>query len=104
MAKAKPQLDHDKDGKAGGAAPKFLPVCGWDESGVDEFLAGAEQQDYGTERYPWPKGLRAELKVAISGMQYLPEVKETVNRIVVEKAGPGLFGRGPFHPAPGTVN
>lgn len=95
MAK-KPQLDHDKNGKAGGSAPKFQPVCGMDEAGVDAFLAAAEQGDKGTERYPWSKGLRAELKAGISGMQFMPHVKEKVNEIVVAKAGPGLLGRGPF--------
>ena len=95
----KPQLDHDHDGRAGGAAPKFdfRPVCGMSEEGVDAFLDEAEQQDKGTARYPWPRRLKPYLKHEIGGMTFMPDVKKRVNEIVVREAGPGLFGRGPFN-------
>lgn len=83
MAKAKKQ-------------PSFKPVCGMDEDGTDAFIDEAERQDVGTARFPWGKSLKADIKSAISGMQHMPFVKEKVNEIVVAKAGPGLFGRGPF--------
>jgi hypothetical protein len=89
MAKAKKQ-------------PSFKPVCGMDEDGTDAFLDDAEQQDVGTSRFPWDKSLKADIKAAISGMQHMPHVKEKVNELVVAKAGPGLFGRGPFK-LPGMI-
>ncbi len=102
MAKhSKAQLDHDGNGKPGGAKrpaarAAFKPVCGMSEEGIDAFLDEAEAQDRGTARFPWPKDLKADIKAAISGMDYMPAVKERVNEIVVAQAGPGLFGRGPF--------
>lgn len=97
MAK-KPQLDHDDDGKEGGAAPKFefKPVCGMSEAGVDAFIDEAEQHDKGTTRFPWSKRLKTLIKRNIDGMTYMPDVKKRLNEIVVAEAGPGLFGRGPF--------
>jgi hypothetical protein len=76
---------------------KAYTVCGMDEAGVDAFLDEAEEMDKGTTRYPWKKSLKTEIKKAIAGMQFMPGVKETVNAVVVSKAGPGLFGRGPFN-------
>jgi hypothetical protein len=98
MAK-KPQLDHDQNGKAGGAAPKFAfkPVCGLSEEGVDAFIDEAEQLDKGTTRFPWNDRLKEAIKVEISGMTFMPDVKKRVNELVVEARGPGLFGRGPFN-------
>lgn len=81
---------------------KFASVCGMDEIGVDQFLAAAEQEDKGTDRFPWPAKLKAEIKAAISGMQFMPHVMERVNEIVVAEAGPGLLGRGPFFMPQGT--
>lgn len=81
---------------------KFKPVCGMDEDGVDAFIDEAEQQDAGTSRFPWPNSLKDEVKAAISGMQHMPFVKEKVNEVIVAKAGPGLFGRGPFK-LPGMI-
>lgn len=80
----------------------FKPVCGMSEDGVDAFLDEAEQQDVGTSRFPWDKSLKSDIKAAISGMQHMPFVKEKVNEVVVDKAGPGLFGRGPFK-LPGMI-
>lgn len=80
----------------------FKPVCGMNENGIDAFLDDAEQQDVGTSRFPWDKSLKSDIKAAISGMQHMPFVKEKVNEVVVAKAGPGLFGRGPFK-LPGMI-
>jgi hypothetical protein len=74
-----------------------ITVCGMNEDGVDRFLDTAEQMDKGTTRFPWPKDLKAEIKAAINGKTFMPDVQETVNKLVVAKAGPGLFGRGPFN-------
>jgi hypothetical protein len=76
---------------------KPLSVCGMNEVGIDAFLNDAEQLDKGTSRYPWPKSLKGQIKTAINGMQFMTAVKEKVNEMVVAKAGPGLFGRGPFN-------
>ena len=93
----KPQLDHDKNGKAGGAKPKaFSQVCGMNEVGVDAFLNDAEQLDKGTSRFPWPKALKGKIKAAIDGMTFMPAVKAKVNDLVVKEAGTGLLNRGPF--------
>lgn len=105
MAKAKPQLDHDKNGKAGGAKAKaftYKPVCGMSQDGFNAFLDEAEGHDKGTERYPWPKGLKAEITEAVSGMAFIHDVQVKVNEIVVAKGGPGLFNRGPFK-MPGDI-
>lgn len=77
--------------------PPFEPVCGLDEAGVDDLLDTAEQLDLGTERFPWPDGLKDDIKATISGMTFMDAVKRKINDIVVEKAGPGLFNRGPYN-------
>lgn len=76
---------------------KKTNVCGMDAEGVKAFIDAAEEQDKGTARYPWPKGLKPAITKAIDGMQFMPTVKETINAMVVAKAGPGLLGRGPFN-------
>lgn len=76
---------------------KKTNVCGMDTEGLDAFLHDAEQADKGTTRYPWPKGLKAEIRKAVTGMQFMPAVKEKINAMVLAKAGPGLHGRGPFN-------
>jgi hypothetical protein len=94
---SKSQLDHDKNGKAGGSKPKaFSQACGMNEVGIDAFLYDAEQLDKGTSRFPWPKGLKGKIKDAIDGMTFMPAVKGRVNDLVVKEAGPGLLNRGPF--------
>lgn len=76
---------------------KKIDCCGMDHKGIAKFIDDAEQQDKGTTRYPWPKGLKEEIKDAITGMQFMPAVQEKVNAMVLAKAGPGLLGRGPFN-------
>ena len=104
----KPQLDHDGDGKPGGLPSRrteagrlrrkfqFKPVCGMNEAGVDAFISDAEQMDRGTDRFPWRGNLKSESKAAINGMTFMPDVKKRLNEVVVAKAGPGPFNRGPF--------
>jgi|EndMetStandDraft_3_1072993.scaffolds.fasta_scaffold303874_2 hypothetical protein len=77
-----------------------INCCGMDARGIDAFLNDAEQTDKGTTRFPWPKGLKDEIKDAITGMQFMPAVKELVDRMVLAKAGPGLSARGPFNTDP----
>lgn len=84
------------------AKAAYEPVCGMSREGFDAFLDEAENHDKGTERYPWPEGLKAEIAEACSGMSFMPEVKAKVNALVVAKAGPGLFNRGPFK-MPGDI-
>ena len=78
-------------------APKFEPVCGLNEEGVDAFLQEAEQLDKGTDRFPWPDEFKNEVKYQISGMVRMDDVKRRINAYVVHKLGPGLLGRGPFN-------
>lgn len=75
---------------------RLYSVCGMDETGVDAFLEEAEKRDVGTERHPWPPEFKAEVKATIDGMSFMPDVKRTVNSLVLSKLGPGLFNKGPF--------
>lgn len=75
----------------------FGSCCGLNEQGIDAMLFDAEQLDVGTARFPWPKGLKDTIKAEVDGMVFMPAVKEKINALVVAKAGPGLFNRGPYN-------
>jgi hypothetical protein len=69
---------------------------GMSEQAVTTFIDEAEHTDYGTPRYPWPNAVKVKIRRALKDCRDLPDMKQALNRVVVEEMGGGFLGRGPF--------
>jgi hypothetical protein len=70
---------------------------GLSEQSVEKFIAEAKHLDFRTMRYDrWTADLESKIKAALVPCRDVPEMKATLNGIVVSEIGGGYFGRGPF--------
>lgn len=78
--------------------PKTLTFkSGLSEQGIDKFIAEAKHFDFRTARYDhWTPELEQTIKAALVECRDLPDMKATLNGIVVSEIGGGFLGRGPF--------
>ncbi|MGE0238402.1 MAG: hypothetical protein AB7F09_20020 [Parvibaculaceae bacterium] len=81
-------------------AAKSYRSAGYNEEGVARYIDGAEEKDRGTARYPWPVQLKRKILRGLDGLHTEEQMRDTLNKAVLDALGGGLHDAGPIDGGP----
>lgn len=74
--------------------------AGFSAEGVDHYIISAELKDRGTVRHPWSAEVKNQIKQNLNGLFTEEQMRDTLNKTVLEALGGGLHNAGPLDGGP----